>query len=133
MVLSRDGGALAKMLGPFRWGLGGRVGRGHQYWSWISLEDAVRALVFLLEQPVAGPINVTAPEPVTNRVFTRTLARVLRRPAWLPVPRWAVHLAWGEMADALLLSSARVLPQRLQSAGFAFRWPQLEAALRACI
>jgi len=130
MVLGR-GGALAKMLLPFRLGLGGRIGDGRQFTSWIELDDLVAVLVRALEDDAfAGPINAVAPHPVTNREFTQTLGRVLRRPTVLPLPAFVARLAFGEMADALLLGGNRVEPARLQAAGHEFRYPRLEAALR---
>lgn len=130
-VLTPSGGALAKMLMPFKLGLGGRIGSGTQYMSWISLEDAVNAIVFALEnENLDGPVNVTAPQPVTNAVFTKTLGSVLGRPTLLPMPAFAARAVLGEMADALLLSSARVQPGRLEQEGFKFKHPSLEAALK---
>ncbi len=130
MVLSAAGGALAKMLMPFRLGVGGRIGSGKQFMSWISIEDAVGAIHHALsDQALRGPVNVVAPEPVSNAEFTRTLARALRRPALVPLPAFAARLAFGEMADALLLSSTRVMPARLQAHGFAFQFPALAGAL----
>jgi uncharacterized protein len=134
MVLSAAGGALAKMLPLFRLGLGGCLGSGRQYMSWITLEDLSRAAMFLLERPeIAGPVNATSPNPVTNREFTKALGQVLRRPTLLPAPAFALRMAMGEMADALLLASARVLPRRLQAGGFAFEYPDLSGALRSLI
>ena len=131
MVLSGRGGALAAMLPLFRWGLGGRVGSGRQWMSWISLTDVARAVLHVLQRDdLAGPINVVSPRPVRNRDFVRTLARVLRRPAVLPAPALALRLALGAMADELLLASQRVLPARLQGSDFAFTHADLEAALR---
>jgi uncharacterized protein (TIGR01777 family) len=131
MILSARGGALAQMLLPFRLGLGGRVGDGEQIWSWIGLPDAVRAIRHCLTaESLSGPVNVVAPEPVANREFTRVLARVLHRPAWMPVPAFAVRWAFGEMADELLLSSARVQPRQLLESGFAFGAPTLSEALQ---
>lgn len=131
VILSPLGGALAKMLLPFRLGLGGRIGSGRQYLSWIALADALRAIHHaLLREEVLGPVNVVAPNPASNRDFTKTLARVLWRPAFFPMPAWAARLAFGEMADELLLASARVLPRRLQETGFRFDHPDLEEALR---
>ncbi|MEZ5974681.1 MAG: DUF1731 domain-containing protein [Planctomycetota bacterium] len=119
------------MLTPFRFGLGGRIGSGRQYWSWVALEDVVAALRFAIDHTeVQGPINVTAPKPVDNREFTRVLGGVLGRPTLLPLPAFAARLALGsEMADELLLTSARVRPAALESYGFAFRHPDLEPAL----
>lgn len=131
MILSPRGGALQKLLLPFRLGLGGRIGDGRQYTSWIAVDDAVGAIHHALcEASVRGPVNAVAPRPVNNADFTRTLARVLRRPAWLPVPAFAARLAFGEMADALLLAGARVMPARLQASGYRFRFADLESALR---
>lgn len=122
IVLSPRGGALAKLLLPFKLGLGGPLGSGQQWWSWIGIDDAVSAIYHALATPqLNGPVNLVAPQPVTNAEFTRALGRVLRRPALLPAPAFALRLALGEMADALLLSSARVRPNRLQETGFEFR------------
>jgi uncharacterized protein len=134
VVLSPCGGALRAMLTPFRLGLGGVVGSGRQYFSWITLDDAVRAIVFALQnESLTGPVNIVAPAPCTHREFTRTLGRVLRRPTLLPLPAWLARLLLGEAADALLLAGQRVQPQRLESAGFTFEHPGLEAALRAVL
>ena len=131
VVLSPAGGALKKMLLPFKLGAGGRIGSGRQFMSWIALDDVVGAIHHaLITQSLAGPVNAVAPSPVTNAEFTRTLARVLRRPAIAPVPAFALRLAFGEMADALLLAGQRVLPTRLQASGYTFRFPDLEGALR---
>jgi len=131
IVLSPAGGALAKMLLPFRLGAGGVVGSGKQWWSWVALDDAVGAIQHALVTPgLSGPVNVAVPNPVTNAEFTRTLGRVLARPTLFPVPVFAARLAFGEMADALLLASARVVPERLQQTGYVFRHPELEGALR---
>ena len=132
VVLSRHGGALAKMLPLFRLGLGGRLGSGRQWMSWISLNDAIHALLFALGTPTLdGPVNMTAPEPARNAEFTRVLAEHLRRPALLPAPAFALRLAFGQMADEALLASARVLPAKLQSVGFRFAHPTLQQALEA--
>lgn len=134
VVLSRDGGALHQMLLPFQLGLGGRVGNGHQYWSWISLPDLVRSILFAIEnESLAGPVNAVAPEAVTNAEFTRVLGRVLRRPALIPLPAFAARLALGEMANDLLLASIRVAPAQLLKHGFAFEHPDLETALRVVL
>lgn len=131
IILDREGGALAKMLTPFRMGIGGRVGTGKQWMSWIALEDVVAGLKFLLlDKSAQGPVNFVAPRPVTNAEFTTTLGRVLARPTFFPVPAFGVRLAFGEMADALLLSSQRVEPAVLEQKGFPFYWPTLEPALR---
>ena len=130
-VLTPRGGALAKMLPAFRMGVGGRFGSGDQYMSWISAEDAVGAVHHALMTPaLEGPANAVAPRAATNRDFTRTLARVLKRPALFPLPESAARLGLGEMADALLLSSTRAEPAQLKASGYTFREPELERALR---
>lgn len=132
VVLSPAGGALAKMLPAFRVGLGGPLGSGDQWMSWISLEDEIAALSFLLmTESCIGPFNLTAPAPVTNAEFGRTLGAVLHRPAILPVPGFALKALFGEMAEATILGGQRVLPSRLQQAGFRFRHPDLRSALRS--
>lgn len=131
IILDLNGGALAKMLTPFRMGIGGRVGDGSQWMSWIALGDVVNALKFLLlDSAVHGPVNIVAPNPVTNAEFTKTLGRVLSRPTFFPVPVFAARLAFGEVADALLLSSQKVDPAVLEERGFAPYWPRLEPALQ---
>lgn len=130
MILSSEGGALAKMLTPFRLGLGGRLGSGEQYMSWVAIDDVVRIVEHALaDEELAGPVNAVAPRPVTNREFTETLASVLSRPAIFPMPASAARLAFGAMADELLLASQRVVPARLRARGFAFELPELERAL----
>ncbi|MGB8260064.1 MAG: TIGR01777 family oxidoreductase, partial [Terracidiphilus sp.] len=134
VVLTPDGGALGRMVPLFRLGLGGRLGSGRQWMSWIALDDVLAAILFLLERPdLAGPVNLTAPNPVTNAEFTRTLARQLGRPAFLPAPAFALWLAFGQMADEALLASARVYPARLSSSGFRFAYPTLAPALAAAL
>lgn len=134
VVLSRSGGALAEMLPFFRLGIGGRIGSGRQQMSWISLHDEVEALMWLLEADVEGPVNLTAPEPVTNREFTAALGRALRRPALLPTPKPALWAKLGrELAEALLYSSARAAPAVLQRGGFAFTHPDIATALAAVL
>ncbi|MCS7276256.1 MAG: TIGR01777 family oxidoreductase [Dehalococcoidia bacterium] len=131
VVLSARGGALARLLPVFRLGLGGSLGSGRQYMSWVDMDDLVQAVLFLLSrEEFSGPVNVTSPNPVTNAEFTRTLARVLGRPALFRVPAFALQVLLGEMAREALLSGQRVLPARLQAAGFQFRYPELEASLR---
>ena len=133
IVLGRDGGALKQMLLPFKLGLGGPLGNGTQWMPWVHLEDVVGIILYAVQQAsVRGPVNVTAPAPVRNRDFTQTLARTLRRPAFLPVPALALKLLLGEFAD-VLLASQRVLPKRIQGAGYAFRHPVLEQALHAIV
>jgi uncharacterized protein (TIGR01777 family) len=131
IVLSAEGGALAKMLMPFRLGVGGRIGDGKQYMSWIALDDVIEAIHHMLAtETLTGPVNTVAPNPVTNAEFTRTLGRVLERPTLFHVPVFGLRLAFGEMADAALLSSARVEPARLLATNFKFAYPTLESALR---
>ena len=131
IVLTPAGGALRQMLPPFRMGVGGVIGSGRQYMSWVALDDVLGGILHALRAgDLAGPVNLVAPHPVTNAEFTKTLGRVLRRPAFLPLPAFGARLAFGEMADALLLSSARVEPARLRASGFEFDYPDLEAALR---
>jgi hypothetical protein len=134
IVLSEKDGALAKMLTPFKLGAGGRMGSGKQWWSWVTVDDAATTTLFAIEneQP-KGPINVVAPYAVTNREFTKTLGRVLHRPTFAPMPAFAARLALGEMADALLLSSARVGPLVLMEGGFKFAHPKLQPALTALL
>ena len=129
VVLSPCGGALAKMLLPFGLGLGGRMGNGSQFMSWIALDDAVNATRHALEhEKLHGPVNAVAPEAVTNREFTRALGRALHRPAFLSLPGWVVRVGLGEMAQELLLSSTRVQPCKLVDSGFAFDHPDIDAA-----
>ena len=131
VVLGRGGGALARMLPPFRLGLGGRIGSGRQYISWITLDDAVGSVQHALATgALRGPANAVAPRAVTNQEFTRTLGRTLGRPTLFPMPAFAARLAFGEMADALLLGSARVEPARLLASGYRFRHGDLEGSLR---
>ncbi|MFO0869093.1 MAG: TIGR01777 family oxidoreductase [Pirellulales bacterium] len=134
IVLTRQGGALARMLLPFRCGLGGVVGHGRQYWSWVTLPDLVQMVEFALATPtLRGPVNAVAPQAVTNREFTKVLGRVLRRPTLFPLPALVGRLVLGEMSDALLLASTRVVPARLQAAGYRFLHPALDEALRAVL
>lgn len=131
VVLSKDGGALQKMLLQFKLGAGGRVGTGRQYWSWVALPDVVGAIRHALATAsLSGAVNVVSPQPATNAEFTRALAKVLHRPALFPMPAAAARLALGEMADELLFASARVLPRRLEASGYRFQFSDLEAALR---
>lgn len=131
IILDPNDGALAKMLPPFRMGIGGKVGDGRQWMSWIALADIINGLKFLIgDKTVQGPVNFVAPNPVTNAEFTKTLGRVLSRPTFFPVPAFGARFAFGEMADALLLSSQRVEPSVLEDRGYKFRWPTLEPALR---
>ena len=124
VVLGTDGGALAKMLMPFKLGLGGKIGSGEQVMSWISVQDLVRAVVFLLEKPeCSGVYNLTAPNAATNAQFTASLGRALARPTFFPMPGFAARLAFGEMADALLLGGQKVAPARLKAAGFQWESP----------
>ncbi len=140
IVLSVAGGALGRLLAPFgprwispfRWGLGGPVGGGRQWWSWISLDDEVRAILHVLDTDVAGPVNLVTPNPVTNRDFTRALGRVLRRPTFLSVPGFALRLLLGsELADGLVLDGQRATPEVLLESGFEFEHPHIDDGLRA--
>ena len=131
IVLTPRGGALARLLPAFRLGLGGPLGDGRAWWSWVALDDVVAVLARACDDPaLAGPVNLVAPAPVRNAVFARLLGRVLGRPALLPVPAFALRAAFGEMAREALLASARVEPARLLAAGQVFRFPELEGALR---
>ncbi len=130
MALAKEGGALAQMLTPFRWGLGGRVALGNQWVPWIHAEDLVSLVLFLLScSDLRGPVNATSPNPVTNSEFTAHLSAVLHRPALLTVPAFALHTIYGEMAE-IILGSQRVLPQAAQAAGFEFRYPSPRVALQ---
>lgn len=130
IVLSKKGGALKKMLPPFKMGAGGVLGSGTQYMSWISLDDMVSAIIYVIEQDeLSGPINLVTPNPKTNKDFTKTLGKVLKRSTFMPLPAFAARLIFGEMADALLLSSTRVVPKKLIDAGYVFKYPELEPAL----
>jgi uncharacterized protein (TIGR01777 family) len=130
LVLSPVGGALQKMLTPFKLGLGGNMGNGHQWWSWIDVQDLVGAIHHILENDrLKGPVNAVAPNRVTNAEFTKTLARVLSRPAIFPMPAFAARLAFGQMADELLLASQRVEPGKLVASGYVFQSSDLRAML----
>jgi hypothetical protein len=134
IVLARDGGPLSKMLRPFRLGLGGRLGDGRQWMSWVTLDDAVESILFALkERAVSGPLNIVSPEPLTNADFTRALGSALGRPTPFPVPAFALGLLPGRMASEMLLASQRAVPSRLTGHGFAFRSPRLEPALRSIL
>ena len=131
IVLTPSGGALGKMLRPFKMGVGGIIGSGQQYMSWVALDDVLGSMLHGLRTEILeGPVNVVAPNAVTNRDFTKTLGRVLRRPTVFPIPGFVARLAFGEMADALLLSGNNVVPTRLEESGFVFGFPTLENALR---
>ena len=131
IVLAKHGGALSKIVLPFRFGVGGKIGSGKQWMSWIALEDVVEILRFVLtKNEVRGPINIVSPNPVTNAEFTQKLAAALHRPAFFPAPAFALKLAMGEMADALLLSSQRVLPEKLVNVGYRFAAPDLAKTLK---
>ena len=134
MVLHPSGGALAKMLPIFRAGLGGTIGSGRQYWSWIALDDLIGAMAHALTaQTLRGPVNAVSPQPLTNAEFTRALGRALRRPTVFPLPAFAARLLFGEMVGELLLASARVEPAALLASGYAFRCPDLGRALAALL
>jgi uncharacterized protein (TIGR01777 family) len=133
-ILARDGGMLSKLLTPFKMGMGGKVGSGKQYISWIALDDAVSAITTAIkDESIHGPLNVVSPNPVTNEEFTKTLGHVLNRPTALAMPAFAARLAFGEMADEMLLVSQRVMPKRLNAAGFQFQYPELEPTFRRYI
>jgi uncharacterized protein len=129
IVLTRKGGALPRMLTFFKLGLGGPVGGGRQWWSWVSIADLVSAYAFALESDISGAVDLTAPAPVTSRHFARALGRAVRRPAVLPAPALGIKLLWGQMGEEVLLFGQRALPARLLAAGFEFRYPELDAAL----
>jgi uncharacterized protein (TIGR01777 family) len=134
VILDADGGALKQMLPPFRMGIGGRIGSGKQWMSWIALDDVVGALNYTLQNDsLRGPANFVAPNPVTNAEFTKALGKVLSRPTLFPIPAFGIHLLFGEMGDALLLGGQRVEPQRLKAAGYQFQYSQLDAALSAAL
>jgi uncharacterized protein (TIGR01777 family) len=134
IVLSKDGGALATMLTPFQFGVGGVVGSGKQWMSWVSLDDTVDIINYALEnENVRGAVNNVSPNPVTNEEFTKTLGSVLYRPTFLPLPEFAVNLVFGEMGDALLLDSTRVIPKRLTDAGYKFKFTDLKQALEHAV
>jgi uncharacterized protein (TIGR01777 family) len=134
LLLSPEGGALGKMLLPFRLGVGGHLGSGHQWMSWITLRDTARVITAALTDPrYEGPVNTCTPHPVTNREFTRTLGRVLRRPTVAPVPALVLKGLFGEMAEATILASQRMAPARLQALGFEWKDPELEGALRSLL
>ncbi len=134
IVLSKDGGALATMLTPFKFGVGGVVGTGKQWMSWISLDDVVGVINYALEnENVRGAVNNVAPNPVTNEEFTKTLGEVLYRPTFLPLPEFAVNLVFGEMGDALLIDSTKVVPRRLKDAGYKFKFTDLKKALEHAV
>jgi len=129
VVLSPKGGALGKMLTPFKMGVGGRIGDGRQWMSWIDVQDMVSAIHHILKADLRGPVNMVAPKPVTNAEFTRTLASVLSRPAIFPMPAFAVKLAFGEMGETVLLGSQRVEPAQLLASGYPFHFSDLRASL----
>ena len=134
MVLAEGGGALTKMLLPFKLGLGGRIGSGRQWMSWIQLEDLVRVLCAAIDdESLSGPVNAVTPHPVTNSEFTRALGRALRRPTLFPLPAFAARLVMGKMADELLLASAPVTPAKFTQAGFEFHSPEIKAGLAASL
>jgi uncharacterized protein (TIGR01777 family) len=130
-ILARAGGMLEKMLTPFKMGLGGKLGSGKQYISWVGIEDAIAAIKLALhDESIRGPLNVVSPRPVTNERFTRALGEVLSRPTVMAMPAFAARLAFGEMADEMLLVSQKVMPKKLQTAGFQFEYADLETALQ---
>ncbi|MGA9798133.1 MAG: TIGR01777 family oxidoreductase [Terriglobales bacterium] len=131
VVMSANGGALPQMLTPFRLGLGGRLGNGRQWWTWVSVRDVVGAILHILNHDsISGPVNTVAPNPVTNAEFTQILASVLHRPAIFPMPAFAVRLIFGEMGEELFLGSQRVEPAKLAATGYQFQHPELRSALK---
>ena len=132
LVLDPTGGALGRMLPLFRFGLGGKLGSGKQWWSWITLHDVVRAIIFALEHPIAGPVNLTTPNPVTNQEFTAALARAMNRPALFPAPAIALKIVLGGFASEVL-GSKKVMPNALSDAGFVWDYPHITNALTALI
>lgn len=134
VILSAEGGALPQMIRPFKLGVGGRIGSGRQWMSWIALEDVIRIIQrAIADATLHGPVNVVAPEPIRNADFAQIVGRVLHRPALVRAPKFALRLVLGEMADALVLGSQRVLPEQLLQANFEFRYKDLESALRALL
>jgi uncharacterized protein (TIGR01777 family) len=142
IVLSSEGGAIGRLLAPFgpswlspyRWGLGGWIGSGRQWWSWISIDDQVRAMMHLLDSDLAGPVNLTSPTPVTNKAFLKAVGEALRRPVWLPIPKFVLRMVLGsELAEATLFDSQRVVPERLLEDGFEFRDLEVRPALAAVL
>ena len=134
LVLAAKEGALGRIILPFKLGLGGQIGDGQQYWSWISITDWLYAVLHCLTtETLSGPVNTTAPQPVRNREFTKTLGRILNRPTLVPVPKFAIRLILGQMADEMLLASARVIPSRLQASGYTFFHPTLHEALQSLL
>ena len=133
IVLSRDGGALQRLLTPFKLGLGGRAGSGKQWWSWIALDDVVAAIRFALEGTVAGPVNLVSPNPLTNAQFTKALGKALGRPTLFPFPAFAAKAVFGQMAEEALLTGQRALPAALLDAGFEFGYPEIDVALRGVL
>jgi uncharacterized protein len=133
IVLSKDGGALERLLLPFKLGLGGRVGSGKQWWSWVALDDVVGAYRFALESELAGAVNLVSPNPATNAQLVKALGRALHRPTIFPLPAVAVRTVFGDMGQELLLDGQRVLPARLLDAGFTFSYPDFDAALERAL
>lgn len=130
VVLSQKGGALAKMLPPFKMGIGGKIGSGQQYMSWIDIEDTAGAIIHCLNKSeIVGPVNIVSPNPVTNAEFTQTLADVIKKPAFLPMPDFAAKMVFGQMAEELLLASTKVVPAKLQDTGFKYEFPHLHNSL----
>jgi uncharacterized protein (TIGR01777 family) len=134
VVLAKDGGALEKMLTPFKFGIGGTVGSGKQWMSWIALDDIVSIINFFLEnENLKGSFNLTAPNPATNQEFTKALGHAISRPTVLPIPEFAIKLMFGEMGETLLLTGARVLPKRLEEAGYKFQFTNLDEAIKSVL
>lgn len=130
VVLANDGGAIEKMLTPFKFGVGGVLGSGKQWFPWLTIDDIIGVIHFVLENEISGAINTTSPNPVTNYEFTKTLGKVLNRPTFFSVPEFAIKMMFGEMGENLLLKGCRVVPKRLQELGYKFKFEDLEAALK---
>jgi uncharacterized protein (TIGR01777 family) len=133
VVLTRRGGALERMLTPFRLGVGGRIASGKQWWTWVALDDLTAAYASVLTGDLEGPVNLCAPNPVTNEQFTSALGRALNRPTVLPVPRLAISTLFGEMGEKMLVEGQRALPARLLDAGFEFEVPRIDVALERAL
>ena len=133
VVLSRHGGALAKMWVPFQMGLGGVLGSGKQMMSWVALDEIPFIIEHLINRDIFGPVNVVSPKPVSNKEFTKALGRVIKRPTFFPMPGFMIKLIFGEMGERLLLEGARVIPRRLQENGYRFHYPEIKSALEQAV
>ena len=134
IVLGKNGGALSKMIPPFKMGLGGPIGNGKQWMSWIHMEDLIGIIRYAIDnETISGAVNGTAPEPVTNKAFSSTLGKALKRPAFFPMPAFVVKLMFGQMGEELLLAGQRVIPDKISKAGYAFKYADLDGALREVV